>query len=152
MELTHSRTHSWSWALLEKPPIVQLLKNFSIFYGTRMFITVFTRALCWSLSWVRSIQSILSHPVILILSTNLRLGLLSGLFPSGFLLSPRQVADRGDGLQLWRVAENILNNQSWTAEMGGPPALGLCVGLTTPHRKKYACYERSQDYLVGHFQ
>jgi hypothetical protein len=24
-----------SWALLEKPPVVQLLKNFSIFYGTR---------------------------------------------------------------------------------------------------------------------
>jgi hypothetical protein len=44
-------THSWSWALLEKPPIVQLLKNFTVFYGTRRFITVFTRALHWSLSW-----------------------------------------------------------------------------------------------------
>jgi hypothetical protein len=30
--------------------IVQLLKNFSAFYGTRKFITVFTRALHWSLS------------------------------------------------------------------------------------------------------
>jgi hypothetical protein len=30
----------WSWALHEKPPIVQLLKNFSTFYGTRRFITV----------------------------------------------------------------------------------------------------------------
>jgi hypothetical protein len=38
-------THSWSWALLEKPPIVLLLKNFPEFYGTRRFITVFTRAL-----------------------------------------------------------------------------------------------------------
>jgi hypothetical protein len=35
-----SFTHSWSWALLEKPPIVQLLKNFPAFYGTRKFITV----------------------------------------------------------------------------------------------------------------
>jgi hypothetical protein len=26
--LTHSLTHSWSWALLEKLPIVQLLENF----------------------------------------------------------------------------------------------------------------------------
>jgi hypothetical protein len=34
-----------NWALLEKPPVVQLHKNFSIFYGTRRFITVFTRAL-----------------------------------------------------------------------------------------------------------
>jgi hypothetical protein len=33
---------SWSWALLEKPPIVQLLKNFPEFYGTRRFIAVFT--------------------------------------------------------------------------------------------------------------
>jgi hypothetical protein len=28
----------------EKPPTVQLLKNFPAFYGTRKFITVFTRA------------------------------------------------------------------------------------------------------------
>jgi hypothetical protein len=34
-------------ALLEKPPVAQLLKNFPIFYGTRRFITVFTRALHW---------------------------------------------------------------------------------------------------------
>jgi hypothetical protein len=63
---THS---SWSWALL-----VQLLKNFPAFYRTRKFITVFTRALHWSLSWARSTQSIPSHPSslrsILILSTH----------------------------------------------------------------------------------
>jgi hypothetical protein len=46
----HSLTHSWSWALLEKLPIVQLLKNFPAFYWTRRFITAFTRALPWSLS------------------------------------------------------------------------------------------------------
>jgi hypothetical protein len=55
--LTHSLTNSWSWAPLEKLPIVQPLKNFSGFYGTRRFITAFTRALHWSLSWARSIQS-----------------------------------------------------------------------------------------------
>jgi hypothetical protein len=37
-------THPWSWALLEKLSIVQLLKNLPAFYGTRRFITVFTRA------------------------------------------------------------------------------------------------------------
>jgi hypothetical protein len=54
--LTVSLTHS-----LMEPPIVQLLKNFPAFYGTRRFITVFIRALHWSLSWARSIQSIPSH-------------------------------------------------------------------------------------------
>jgi hypothetical protein len=48
---------------------------------------VFTRALHWSLSWARSIQSIPSHPIslrsIVILSSYLR-RLHSGLFPSGF--------------------------------------------------------------------
>jgi hypothetical protein len=38
----NSLTHSWSWALLEKLPIVQLLENFPAFYGTRRFITAFT--------------------------------------------------------------------------------------------------------------
>jgi hypothetical protein len=79
---------SRSCALLEEPPVVQSLKNSPKFYGTWKFITVFTRALHWSLSWARSIQSIPSHPIylktILTLSTHLRLRLPSGLFPSGF--------------------------------------------------------------------
>jgi hypothetical protein len=37
---------------------VQTLRNFSTFYEPRRFITVFTRALNWSLSWARSVQSI----------------------------------------------------------------------------------------------
>jgi hypothetical protein len=82
------RLTPWSWALLEKPPVVQPLKNFPAFYGIQRFITVFTRALYWSLSWARSIQSIPPHPIslrsILIVSTHLRLVLHSGLFPSGF--------------------------------------------------------------------
>jgi hypothetical protein len=52
-----------SWTLLEKPPVVQLLKNFPKFYGTRRFITVFTRALHWSLSWARWIYFIPPHPI-----------------------------------------------------------------------------------------
>jgi hypothetical protein len=35
-----------------------------------------------------------------------------------------RVADRGDGLQIWRVAANILNKQSGTADMGWPSGLG----------------------------
>jgi hypothetical protein len=45
-----SLTQSWSSALLEKLLIAQPLKKFSAFYGTRRFITVFTRALHRSLS------------------------------------------------------------------------------------------------------
>jgi hypothetical protein len=52
----YSLTHSESWALLEKPPIVQLLKDFPAYYGTRRFITVLTRTLHWSPSWARLIQ------------------------------------------------------------------------------------------------
>jgi hypothetical protein len=54
-----------------------------------------------------------------------------------------QVADGGEGLQIWRVAANILNKQSRQPTRDGPPAWGLSVGLTTPHRKKRACYENS---------
>ena len=58
------------------------------FHGTRRFITALTSVRHLSLSWVSPIQSIYQHPTswrsILILSTHLRLGLPSGLFPSGF--------------------------------------------------------------------
>jgi hypothetical protein len=62
VSLTHSLTHSWNWSLLEKVPIVQLLKKFPAFYGTRRFITVFTRTLHWFLSWaVYSVTHSLTH-------------------------------------------------------------------------------------------
>jgi hypothetical protein len=51
-------------------------------------------------------------------------------------MSPRQVADAGDALQVWRIAVNILNKQSRTADSRRSSSLGLGVGLTTPHRKK----------------
>jgi hypothetical protein len=55
-----------------------------------------------------------------------------------------QVADGGEGLQIWRVASNILNKQSRTADKGWPSSLGLGGGLTTPHLKKIVRYEMSQ--------
>jgi hypothetical protein len=47
-----------------------------------------------------------------------------------------QVADGGDALKVWRVAANILNKSRGEPTKSGPPAWGLGVGLTTPHRKK----------------
>jgi hypothetical protein len=41
----------------------------------------------------------------------------------------------GDNLQMWRIAVNILNKQSWTADKGLSSSLGLGMGLTTPHHK-----------------
>ena len=74
--------------LLEKLTGLQLVKKFPAFYGTRRFITALTSVRHLSLSWASQIQSTYLHPTswrsILILFTHLRLGLPSGLFPSGF--------------------------------------------------------------------
>jgi hypothetical protein len=55
-------------------------------YVTRRFITVFTKARHWTLSWASRTQFAPSIPIslrsILALSSHLRLGLPSGLFPS----------------------------------------------------------------------
>ena len=78
----------WCRVLLEKLTGLQLVKKFPAFHGTRKFITELTSVRQLSLSWASPIQSIYPHPTswrsILILSTHLRLGLPSGLFPSGF--------------------------------------------------------------------
>ena len=67
---------------------LQLAKKFPQFHGTRRFITALTSFRHLSLSWASPVQSIYPHPTswryILILSTHLRLGLPSGLFPLRF--------------------------------------------------------------------
>jgi hypothetical protein len=58
-----------------------------------------------------------------------------------------QVANGGDGLQMWRVTENILNKLSRTAEKGGPPALVLGVELQLNVKNKFVtkCYNGSHS-------
>ena len=74
--------------LLEKLTGLQLVKKFPAFHWTRRFITALTNVRHLFLFWASPNQSIYPHPTswrsTLILSTHLRLGLPSGLFPSGF--------------------------------------------------------------------
>jgi hypothetical protein len=50
-----------------------------------------------------------------------------------------QVVDGGGGLQMWRVAEIIMNKQLQTSVLGGP--LAWEVGANSPHCKKLAYYK-----------
>ena len=82
----------WCRVFLEKLIVLQLVKKFPAFHGTRRFITALTSVRHLSVSWTNPIQSIYPHHTswrsILILSTHLRLGLPRGLFPSGFPTKP----------------------------------------------------------------
>jgi hypothetical protein len=60
-----------------------------------------------------------------------------------------QVADREDGFQIWRVAADILNKQSRTADKGWSYSLRAGFAAKTPHCKKAASYEilhRASDF------
>ena len=85
---TYSILTPWCRVPLEQLTGLQLVKKFPAFHGTRRFIAALTSVRHLSLSWASPIQSIYPHPTswrsILILSTHLRLGLPSGLFPYGF--------------------------------------------------------------------
>ena len=78
----------WCTVLLEQLTGLQLVKKFPAFHGTRRFITALKSVRHLPLSRASPIQSIYPHPTswrsILILFTHLRLGLPSGLLPSGF--------------------------------------------------------------------
>jgi hypothetical protein len=86
--LTHSLTHSIVQNIIWKADCHSACQKISCFlYGTRMFITVFTKFRHWTRSWASQIQFASSIPVslrsILMLSSHLRLGLPSGLLLSG---------------------------------------------------------------------
>jgi len=78
----------WCRVLFVKLAGLLLVKEFPAFHGTRMFSTALTSVRHLSLSWANPIQFtdpyLTSWSSILIVSTHLRLGLPSGLFPSGF--------------------------------------------------------------------
>jgi hypothetical protein len=52
-----------------------------------------------------------------------------------------QVANGGDGLQIWKVAANILNKHSRTTKKGWSSSVGVGRGATNPRLQKLACYE-----------
>jgi len=60
-------------------------------------------------------------------------------------LSPRHGASSGcgwrNGLQIRRIAANILNKRSRTTDKGCPPVGGLGEVLIAPHRKSVSCYD-----------
>ena len=112
--------------LLEKLTGLQLVKKFPAFHGTRRVITVLISVRHLSLSWARPIQSTYPHPTswrfILILSTHLRLGLPSGLFPSGFstkilyttLSLPIRATCPAHLILLDFIARTILGEEYWS--------------------------------------
>jgi len=85
--LTYLFSYSMIQGPFEKLTDFQVVKKFPSFYGTRRFITAFTRARHLSLSRASSIQSMLPSyflKILLKLSSHLLLGLPSGFLPSGF--------------------------------------------------------------------
>jgi hypothetical protein len=105
-----------SWKL-DRPPY-----SAPCFYGTQRLIIVFIEACHWILFWASWIQP----KIHFILSSHL--SLYVKWVPCHHGMARPQVVDVGEGLQIWRVAVNILNKQSRTADKGWPSSLGVGRG------------------------
>jgi len=81
-----------SKVLLDKLTGPHLFKGFSVFYGTRKFITALASAFHPPLNWARLVQSILHKTYwrsTLILYFYLHLRFPKGIYPSRFTIKPR---------------------------------------------------------------
>ena len=109
----------WCRVLLENLTGLQLVKKFPTFHGTQRFITALTSIRHLSLSWASPIHSIYPHPTSwrsILISTHLRLGLPSSLFPSGFPTktlytpSPRPYAPYAQTISFFSI---LSPSQNW---------------------------------------
>ena len=62
-----------------------------------------------------------------------------------------QVADRGDGCQIWRVAANILNKQSLKTDKGKSSSLGVGPRVNNPSYIRKLSYLERSDFLSRHY-
>jgi len=141
--LTYSLT-PWCRVLLEKLTGLQLVKRFPAIHGTRRFITALTSVRHLSLSWASPIQSIYPHPTSwksnLILSTHLRLGLPSGLFPS----VPPEESSRMWVFHNMNILQVGVVSISPNPKAGGPPLVG-CQRLLIQFIRSCPPYRQPED-------
>ena len=147
----------WCRVLLEKLTCLQLVEKFPAFHGTRRFITALTSVRHLSLSWAHPTQSIYPHPTswrsILILSTHLRLGLPSGLFPSSFptktlyapLSSPIRATYPAHLILLDFIIRTILGEEYRSLSSS------LCSLLHSPVTSRYTCTACILSLFLSHY-
>jgi len=127
----------------------------NVFYGNSSFITLYTKARHWSVSWARCNHSIPSHNIslrsILICSSHLRVCLPSGLFSSGypneifyyflapFLITFERILPITRYCVTFRkmlLLQGGVVSPSSNFQVGGPPLIGcqrLLIQYIAPH-------------------
>ena len=133
--------------------VLQLVKKFPAFYGTRMFITIFTSARHLSLSWANSTQSPQPPPTswrsILILSSHYTYIKIFTITPPLYYLPPSYLISSELSRKFSLNSNTVISFISLPYQCDKHSSFFLCNVLSPPSTLPYSALHAAVQHTIS---